>query len=117
MLIFSKVPDFTGVRAGVMFVRGQGNTDDPQKLEWFKTNGYLVGDEEAVRETTHPNATSSPDAVMYQYGEAKPEVPLVFPHFPDMSVDEIRAWAKQNGMGLRIKNYKTKEKLIAELTK
>lgn len=120
MKIFTKVPDFTGIRASVMFVNGQGNTDDPRLIEWFKQNGYTVADGQSteLKETLGVGIDS---AEAEKLGDAKlkklkDDQTIEFPHFPSMSVDDIRAWAKENGLGIKIKNYRDKDKLIAILT-
>lgn len=120
MKIFTKVPDFTGIRASVMFVNGQGDTDDPHLIDWFKRNGYIVADGQPteVKETL---AAGIDTADAEQLGDAKlqklkDDQTVEFPHFPSMTVDEIRAWAKENGLGIKIKNYRDKDKLIAILT-
>lgn len=122
MKIFTKVPDFTGIRASVMFVNGQGNTDDPKLIEWFKRNGYIVSDGESTKpeDKTKLGAVCA-DGEAERAGdiklqELKDDQSVVFPHFPSMTVDEIRAWAKENGLGIKIKATKDKDKLIRILT-
>lgn len=34
--------DYTGISAGVSFVKGEGKTDDKWKIEWFKRKGYEI---------------------------------------------------------------------------
>lgn len=36
---------YNGVSAGVPFVNGKGETDDPRRIEWFKAHGYDVEDD------------------------------------------------------------------------
>lgn len=108
MKIFTKVPDFTGIRASVMFVNGQGDTDDPALIEWFRNNGYVVGDGISVE----PEPVTDTDKLE----TLRNDPTIEFPHFPSMTVDEIRSWAKANGLGFKIKNYQNKDKLIAILT-
>ena len=120
MKIFTKVPDFTGIRASVMFVNGQGDTDDPHLIEWFKQNGYVVADGQTTVDNNSLGAAIDSEEAE-RLGDAKlqnlKDNPTVeFPHFPSMSADEIRAWAKENGLGIKIKNYRDKDKLIAILT-
>lgn len=120
MKIFTKVPDFTGIRASVMFVNGQGDTDDPRLIEWFRNNGYRVADGQPTDpKDTLGYAIDDPEAA--KIGDEKlkklqADKTIEFPHFPSMEVDEIRAWAKENGLGIKIKNYRDKDKLIAILT-
>ncbi|MGE7113939.1 hypothetical protein [Lysinibacillus sp. NPDC047702] len=33
---------FTGIRAGVSFVKGVAETENPWAISWFKNNGYEV---------------------------------------------------------------------------
>lgn len=122
MKIFTKVPDFTGIRASVMFVNGQGDTDDPKLIEWFKNNGYTVADGESTKPKVEPVlGTTVADVEAEKLGdiklqEIKEDQSIQFPHFPSMSVDEIRAWAKEHGLGIKIKATKDKDKLIRILT-
>lgn len=122
MKIFTKVPDFTGIRASVMFVNGQGNTDDPRLIEWFKRNGYSVADGESTKIKDEPKlGVTLADEEAEHLGdvklqELKDNQSIEFPHFPSMSVDEIRAWAKEHGLGIKIKATKDKDKLIRMLT-
>ena len=121
MKIFTKVPDFTGIRASVMFVNGQGNTDDPRLIKWFKQNGYTVADGEStsveVAEVSGVKfGNDAEDIGDAKLQEIKEDQTIQFPHFPSMSVDEIRAWAKAHGLGIKIKATKDKDKLIRILT-
>lgn len=34
--------DYTGVSASVAFLRGEGHTDDPYLISWFREHGYGV---------------------------------------------------------------------------
>ena len=40
--IYTPNKEYTGVSAGVSFVNGKGNTDDPHLLDWFREHGYKV---------------------------------------------------------------------------
>jgi hypothetical protein len=122
MKIFTKVPDFTGIRASVMFVNGQGDTDDPKLIQWLKQNGYLVADGESTTKEVEEKITmkaGTGEAEKFsevKLQELKDNQSIVFPHFPSMTVDEIRAWAKEHGFGIKIKATKDKDKLIRMLT-
>lgn len=41
---------YTGVSASVPFVHGVGQTEDKRLIEWFKSHGYTVEDEEPTQE-------------------------------------------------------------------
>lgn len=40
--------DYTGVSASVPFVKGVGETSDAYLIEWFRTHGYTVTEDEAT---------------------------------------------------------------------
>ena len=47
--IFAPNKDYTGVSAGVPFVKGVGETEKEHVIEWFKSKGYKVDEE--IQET------------------------------------------------------------------
>ena len=53
MIILAKIytpnKDYTGVSAGVPFVKGVGETEKEHVIEWFKSKGYKVDEE--IQET------------------------------------------------------------------
>ena len=42
MKIYALVKDFNGVRNGIRFINGVGETDDLKLVEWFRNQGYVV---------------------------------------------------------------------------
>ena len=44
--IYAPNEEYTGVSAGVYFVKGVGETEDDHLIEWFKEKGYKVEEEE-----------------------------------------------------------------------
>ena len=44
--IYAPNEEYTGVSAGVYFVKGAGETEDDHLVEWFKEKGYKVEEEE-----------------------------------------------------------------------
>ena len=98
MKIYAPVKDFNGLRANVMFVKGVGETDNPQLIDWFKSHGYRV-------EST--DIQDKIDAVL-----ATTEVEPTEPDFDAMNPNELREWMKENGFGMQIKNIRNKEKLL-----
>ena len=48
--IYAPNENYSGSSAGVTFVNGVGETDNPYLIEWFKDHGYKVDevDEESV---------------------------------------------------------------------
>ena len=114
MKIYAPVKDANGVWASVRFVNGVGETDDPRLIEWFKSHGYKVQIEETkpiepvnlVTESKNDEIAVENDEVeMMGYNERKP-------NFDDMTPNELREWAKANGLGGVIKNTRNKEKLL-----
>lgn len=61
MVIKTKIPGFTGVRASVMFKNGVGETDNPYLIDWFKSKGYVVA-ETIMPEPAKTEETNSPNA-------------------------------------------------------
>lgn len=53
-IIKSPVPDYTGQTGSVVFVNGEGFTEDANHIEWFKEHGYEVVEDE-------PPADPSPE--------------------------------------------------------
>lgn len=41
-IIKTKVPGFNGNRAGVMFKNGEAMVSDPYLVDWFRSHGYIV---------------------------------------------------------------------------
>lgn len=111
MKIYAPVKDANGVWASVRFVNGVGETDDPRLIEWFKSHGYKVPIEEdkpvnLVIEPQNDEVVVENDEVeMMGYNERQP-------NFDEMTPNELRDWAKANGLGGVIKNTRNKEKLL-----
>jgi hypothetical protein len=59
--------DYTGESASVTFVKGVGETSDAYLIEWFRTHGYTVIEDEAA--------------------EVRPEVPPVAPETAETEED------------------------------
>lgn len=95
MIVKTKVP-FTGYRATVYFKNGIGATDDEHLLEWFKSKGYELEDEEAMGELD----------------DTKEKI-----NYAIMSVEELKEYAKKIGKGKGIGVLTTKEQLIRHIEK
>lgn len=89
MKIYAPVENATGTWCNVQFRNGVGETNDPHLIKWFVEHGYTV---------------SEPQISEY-------ELPVV-PTFESMTPNELRDWAKANGLGRKIKNYRNREKLL-----
>lgn len=50
---------YTGISAGVSFVNGVGQCEDPERLKWFERSGYVI-EEEAAKEDD-PKKTTKAD--------------------------------------------------------
>ncbi|MFD2658623.1 hypothetical protein [Gracilibacillus thailandensis] len=51
--------DYTGISAGVSFVKGEAETDDKWLIQWFKNKGYEVEEE---KKTTSKQTKSTSKA-------------------------------------------------------
>lgn len=51
--------DYNGESASVTFVKGVGETSDAYLIEWFKTHGYTVIEDEATE--VSPEAPETPE--------------------------------------------------------
>lgn len=110
MKIYAPVKDANGIYASVRFVNGVGETNNPALIEWFRKHGYRV--ENGV--DNGKNVDKEPITSTSQEDVSKTEVVIdnSKPDFDSMTSDEIRAWAKENGLGGVIKNTRNKEKLL-----
>lgn len=93
MKIYAPVKDANGVYASVRFVNGVGETNNPALVEWFKKHHYRVEEDTKTNKTVDNSKPNDID-------------------LDSMSAEEIRAWAKANGLGGVIKNTKDKAKLL-----
>lgn len=77
---------YNGLSAGVMFVNGVGETDNPHLLEWFESKGYTVEHAEPEQEEEQtpkpeqspepePPADDMPEEPDTPEAELKPEKP------------------------------------------
>ena len=113
MKVYTPVKDANGVWATVRFVNGVGETENPRLIEWFKNHGYTVEETqsaedliiEAPIETPTVITETEPDDEMMGYADKEP-------NFDDMTPNELREWARANGLGGAIKNIRNKEKLL-----
>ena len=113
MKIYAPVKDANGVWASVRFINGVGETDDPRLIEWFKSHGYKVPIEDAPKVEVPEEAPieevmvieETEEVEMIGYNERQPD-------FDEMTPNELRDWAKANGLGSAIKNIRNKEKLL-----
>lgn len=118
MKIYAPVKDANGVWASVRFVNGVGETDNPRLIEWFKSHGYKVPieDSPAVETKAVESAIESVLSSLPEVEEPE-EVEMMGytekePNFDDMTPNQLRDWAKANGLGGVIKNTRNKEKLL-----
>ena len=96
MKIYSPVKDFNGLRANVRFVNGVAETDNTHLIEWFKNHGYTV----------EKSLEKSDESVEKSLEKSDK------PDFTSMTPDELRNWMREHGYGAKIKNTKSKDKLI-----
>lgn len=101
MKIYAPVKDATGVWCSVYFKNGVGETKNPHLIKWFKNHGYQIEDEKV--DSVEVISNEEVDVHTHE---------IENPDFYSMTVDELRAWMKANGLGSKVKNIKNKEKLI-----
>lgn len=82
--IIAPIP-FSGIRANLVFVNGESDTNDAWLIRWFKEHGYTIEDEQ-------------------QGGEGG---------ISDMTVKELKAYAAEKGIELG--EAKTKADIVAAI--
>lgn len=107
MKIYAPVKDANGIYASVRFVNGVGETDNPRLIEWFKSHGYKV-----PLEDDKPSPIISVEKVVDDSEYVEINKLADEDEFESMSVDELRIWAKEHGLGGVVRNTKNKEKLL-----
>lgn len=110
MKIYAPVKDFNGWRNNVQFVNGVGEADDSQDVKWFETRGYTVEygvDFEQVEYETCEELEPIEEETVELMGYSDKS-----PNFEEMTPIELRDWARANGFGNKIKNTRSKDKLI-----
>lgn len=105
MKIYAPVKDADGIYASVRFVKGVGETNNTALIEWFKKHGYRVEENNDKVADIGKNVEVNEVVVEKVADNGKP-------NFDAMTSDEIRTWAKANGLGGVIKNTRNKEKLL-----
>ena len=96
MKIYAPVENATGTWASVRFVNGVGETDNPTLIQWFIDHGYKVESMDIPSEEEHLNRMCED----------------IEKDFESMTPLELREWAKENGLGDKIKSIRNKEKLL-----
>lgn len=113
MKIYAPVKDFNGLRNGVRFVEGVGETDNSKLIEWFRTHGYKVPIAiEPIVEVVENKTVDDTEFVEINKLADEVEEPIGELDFESMTPNELREWAKANGLGLQIKNIRNKERLL-----
>lgn len=120
MKIYAPVKDFNGLRNGVRFVNGVGETDDPLLLTWFNMMGYTV--EKSVEKCDKPTEKSvekranlvkeTPNDKIEPKNDEVEVMGYPEQDFEKMTPNELREWAIEHGYGSKIRNTRNKEKLL-----
>lgn len=109
MKIYCPTFDFQGVRAGVSFVEGIGETDDPVKILWFKEHGYYVPDPEPTsKKKSEPKVEVKTDENTCFYGDKNLDI---------MTLEELKEFSKEIGRGRGLNVLKTREQVIRHIKK
>lgn len=93
--IYAPNKAYNGISATVRFINGQGETDNPKLLKWFKSRGYKVEQEqENIPETpqTHLNDENPGKS---ETNNAPVDVKTqLLAKYDKMNVDSLKALAK-----------------------
>lgn len=95
--IKSPVSNFDGYRCGVFFHKGNAEVNDRYLIEWFRDHGYTI-------ENDTINIPKNSDGSLNLH-----------PDFDNMSMDELRAYAKQINRGVLLTGIKDRAKAAAKL--
>jgi hypothetical protein len=108
MKIYTPVPNVTGTWVTVRFVNGVGETDNPRLIKWFKEHGYRV------EETDNKAPKRDEDVLNLVIDTVNDEIEKTDDQidFEAMTPNELRDWARTNGLGNKIKGIRNKEKLL-----
>lgn len=87
--------EYNGVSAGVPFVNGKAETEDPYLLKWFKKHGYRVED---GRENTENNIGNpgKTDENETNDGNGTDDKDM----FAEMDVNELKDYARENDISI-----------------
>lgn len=107
--------EYTGYSASVFFVNGEGETDDPKLIEWFKEKGYTVIEdgkevnekEEKTDEEAAENEGNSDEETAETSDEDEKDL-------SKLTNDELKALLDEKG--IEYNNRANKETLIKLLT-
>lgn len=117
MKIYAPNKQANGVYASVLFVDGVGETDNPNLIDWFRTHGYTLEKSEHHIEIVE-KCEKTPVETHDLCDEITPNLVIepvndqIKPNFDEMTPNEIRQWAIENGYGSKIRNTRNKEKLL-----
>ena len=110
MKIYAPVKDFNGWRNNVRFVKGVGETDDKWLIQWFVNHGYLIEKSQSSVEKCVEKSQNSLEKCD-EHSENSHEK-CDEPDFESMTPNELREWMKEHGYGFKIKNIRSKDKLL-----
>src|SRR5690625_174430 len=96
---------YTGVSASVFFVNGEGETDDPKLIEWFKEKGYTVIEKEQEQTEKPQKEQEEPeDEQPENEGNQEEQEPNEQGHeyvYDDITADQIKG--KLDDLGIEYK--------------
>ena len=103
MKIYAPNKQANGIYASVLFVDGVGETDNPRLIDLFRTHGYALERVEKILDVSTNELHLSNEQEIIDTSE---------PDFENMTPNELRQWAIENGYGSKIRNLRNKEKLL-----
>lgn len=111
-IIKSPNEQYTGVSASVFFTNGQGQTNNPKLIDWFKSKGYTVIEDDPLDDLKAESDKNVNDAKEEQEAETEQESEQTDDKedLSEFTNDEIKA--RLDAKGIEYKTKDTKDTLI-----
>lgn len=74
-IIKSPNEQYTGVSAGVSFVNGVGECNDPERLKWFERSGYIVEEVDIPDPSTGVSGAPAAPTDSHEPGKTDTDIP------------------------------------------
>jgi len=103
--------NYNGISASITFRDGVGETANPYLIKWFREHGYKVEEPLESGQNQEPSDNQEPSEPL----EMNPDMEA----FKEMNLDELKAYAQDNGIDIGQARTETgiREKIEKALTK